>query len=57
MYPSISPVNSFRVILNAYFGGNLELLEDRTYFTSHALEGQSIDITGERNSMENCVFR
>lgn len=29
LYPSISPVNSFRVVFNTYFGGNLEILEDR----------------------------
>ncbi len=29
LYPSISPVNSFRVIFDAYFGGNLALLPDR----------------------------
>ena len=33
LYPSISPVNSFRLLLNAYFGENYELLEDRTYFS------------------------
>ena len=32
LYPSISPVNSFRVVLNRYFGANLPLLEDRSYF-------------------------
>jgi hypothetical protein len=32
LYPSISPVNSFRVVLNSYFGQNLPLLEDRSYF-------------------------
>jgi hypothetical protein len=32
-YPSISPVNSFRLMLNVYFGENYELLEDRTYFS------------------------
>ena len=30
VYDSISPVNSFRVILNSYFGGELNLLEDRS---------------------------
>lgn len=35
MYPSISPVNTFRVILNSYFGQNLPLLEDRSYFASN----------------------
>lgn len=35
LYESISPVNTFRVILNAYFGGNYPLLEDRAYFSSY----------------------
>jgi hypothetical protein len=54
LYPSITPVNSFRVILNAYFGAQLEQLPDRTYFTSHKLENQVIDITSERSSLLNC---
>jgi len=54
LYPSISPVNSFRVVLNAYFGANLQLLPDRTYFTSQRLERQAIDITAERSSQLNC---
>ena len=29
-YPTISPVNSFRVVFNSYFGANLPLLPDRT---------------------------
>ena len=32
LYPSISPVNTFRVVLNTYFGQELPLLEDRSYF-------------------------
>lgn len=32
LYDSISPVNSFRIIFNAYFGGKYELLEDKSYF-------------------------
>lgn len=32
LYPSISSVNSFRVVLNEYFGENLDLLEDHSYF-------------------------
>ena len=31
LYPSISPVNTFRVIFNRYFGGSFPLLEDITY--------------------------
>lgn len=32
LYSSITPVNSFRVVLNSYFGQNLPLLEDQSYF-------------------------
>ena len=31
LYPSISPVNSFRVLFNLYFNTNLELLPDKVY--------------------------
>ncbi|MBI5933178.1 MAG: sulfatase-like hydrolase/transferase [Chloroflexi bacterium] len=34
LYPSISPVNSFRVVLNDYFGQNLPMLEDLSRFSS-----------------------
>ena len=30
-YPTITPVNTFRMILNDYFGGSLPLIPDRTY--------------------------
>jgi len=33
LYENITPVNTFRVILNHYFGGDLELLEDTSYFS------------------------
>jgi hypothetical protein len=32
LYSSISPVNSLRVVLNSYFGQNLPLLEDISYY-------------------------
>jgi hypothetical protein len=31
LYPSVSPVNSFRVVLNTYLGADYELLPDETY--------------------------
>jgi len=34
LYPAISPVNTFRVIFNTYFGGDFRLLGDVSYFTS-----------------------
>jgi hypothetical protein len=36
LYASISPVNSFRVIFNTDFSGNLDLLEDRACASSSA---------------------
>jgi hypothetical protein len=35
LYPEISPVNEFRILFNCYFGGDYELLADRTYYTDH----------------------
>ena len=34
LYPSITPVNSFRVILSDYFGQDYPLLKDQSYFAS-----------------------
>lgn len=30
LYPTITPVNTFRVVLNTYFGGNFPLLKDQS---------------------------
>lgn len=35
LYPSISPVNTFRVILNTYFGQSLPVLKDKSYYSSY----------------------
>lgn len=32
LYPSITPVNTFRLILDYYFGATYDLLEDRSYY-------------------------
>ncbi|MFC1736984.1 hypothetical protein ACFL1X_12780, partial [Candidatus Hydrogenedentota bacterium] len=34
LYENISPVNSFRVVLNRYFNTDLELLDDKSYFST-----------------------
>jgi hypothetical protein len=36
LYPGISPVNSFRVLFNAYFGADYRLLPDRNYYSNYA---------------------
>jgi hypothetical protein len=33
LYVGITPVNTFRVIFNEYFGANLPLLEDRSFYS------------------------
>ncbi|HSB01971.1 MAG TPA: hypothetical protein VLE49_15075 [Anaerolineales bacterium] len=38
-YPSITPVNSFRLVFNTYFGGSYPLLKDVSYFS-----GQTTDV-------------
>ena len=31
LYPSMSPVNTFRIIFNYYLGADFDLLEDKSY--------------------------
>jgi hypothetical protein len=45
LYNSISPVNSFRVVLNTFHGANLELLPDRSYYSKWSEPYQFIDVT------------
>jgi hypothetical protein len=45
LYPGISPVNFFRVVLSHYFGAALPLLEDRSYYSSHRRPYRFIDVT------------
>ncbi len=32
LYPTITPINAFRIILNAHYGGDYPLLEDVSYY-------------------------
>jgi hypothetical protein len=45
LYSSITPVNSFRIVLNNYFGANLPLLEDRIYYSSWDTPYKFEDVT------------
>ena len=36
LYPSITPVNTFRMIFNAYLGTSLEILPDESYYSKYA---------------------
>lgn len=47
-YPTISPVNTFRFLLNTYFGSDLPLLEDRAY--------QLSTIDGFPEFIDACIY-
>jgi hypothetical protein len=48
VYPTITPVNTFRVILNQVFGNRLKLLPDRTFYTTHSTIDQLIPIDKDK---------
>lgn len=45
LYSSITPVNSFRLVFNLYFGTGLELLPDNSYSRYHDNHDKFFDIT------------
>ncbi len=45
LYPSITPVNTFRVVLNTYFDAGYEMLPDRSYFSSYENRYDFVDVT------------
>lgn len=55
LYPTISPVNSFRMVLNEYFSQNLPYLEDKTYFSNFSQPFNFQDVTDEVS--ERCSLK
>jgi hypothetical protein len=45
LYDSISPVNSFRVILNHYFNTDYELLKDENWVVGYSQPYEFINVT------------
>lgn len=45
LYEGITPVNTFRVILNRYFGTDYQLLKDISYFSTWSHPYKFIDVT------------
>jgi hypothetical protein len=45
LYDTITPVNSFRVVLNSFFGANADLLPDRSFFSTWGNPYKFIDVT------------
>ena len=48
LYDSITPANSFRVILNAYFGYELPLLPDRSLYSSWEQPYAFVEVPNDR---------
>jgi hypothetical protein len=57
VYPSMTPVNTFRVIFNTYFGTSLPLLEDSSYLMSWQQPTLKVDVTDQRDSREGCTVQ
>jgi hypothetical protein len=53
-YDSISPVNTFRLIFDTYFGTQLGMLEDRSFFAIENDEDLTMDITEVTDLRETC---
>jgi hypothetical protein len=45
LYPSISPINSFRVLFNQFFGADYEMLPDRHYYSSWSFPFDFVEVT------------
>lgn len=50
LYDSITPVNTFRLIFNHYFGTDYELLEDESYFSTPTRPYAFINVTDEMDA-------
>ena len=50
LYPSITPVNTFRILFNEYFGAQIRQLEDRSYYASWSHPYEFIDVSGRLES-------
>ena len=50
LYNTITPVNTFRVIFNYYFGADYKLLKDESYFSSWSHPYKFINVTDSINS-------
>lgn len=52
LYPSVTPVNSFRLVFNLYFGTSLEILADRYYYWRPGQPYNFIDVTDRLKNTE-----
>lgn len=52
LYPTITPVNSFRVVFNQYFGVDLDILDDKSYFATWLAPYRYIDVSDDIRACE-----
>jgi len=52
LYSEITPVNSFRVLLNHYFDASFDVLPDKSYFSTWNHPYDFIDVTGRLDEEE-----
>ena len=45
LYNSMSPVNTFRIILNQYYGANYNLFEDKQYYSNAWTSNEFLNVT------------
>ncbi|MDD5040573.1 MAG: hypothetical protein PHY34_05495 [Patescibacteria group bacterium] len=45
LYQTMTPVNTFRIVMNMYFGAKNEILEDRNFFSSYSTPYAFRDVT------------
>jgi hypothetical protein len=51
-YPSITPVNTFRMVFNEYFGTHFEKLTDESYFATWNRPYQFVNVTRRLDAIE-----
>jgi len=52
VYPSITPVNTFRMVFNEYFGTHFEKLTDESYFATWNRPYQFVNVTRRLDAIE-----
>jgi hypothetical protein len=50
LYPTITPVNTFRVLMDRYFNAGLPLLDDKSYFATWTHPYDFTDVTNRLNT-------
>jgi hypothetical protein len=54
LYPNITPVNTFRIVFNTYFGTNYPLLADKSYMSPH---DDTFDLATPIESSPDCLLK